>query len=168
MSQKGRRYPLKLKEAKEILRKASSRLGIDLDSFMGSASLMEVIDYEKVRVFIINGTPLLFEDETNLLPTLLFSEALNKLPRIVVDMGAVPYVCKGADVMAPGIVRIENEFKAGQIVVVSDMKYGKLLSLGEAMVDSVQARTMKKGPVARNLHYISDRFWQLLKTLGFT
>ena len=46
-------------------------------------------------------------------------------------MGAVPYVCKGATIMAPGIVRIEGDFSMGELVVVVDMKFGKALGIGE-------------------------------------
>ena len=157
---------MKSKEARIILNQASNRLKMNSEDLFGSQSQTEVIESERVRIFLINGRPLLFENENVVLPTLLFSEALRKLPKIIVDMGAVPYVCKGADVMAPGIVRIEGEFGRGQLLVVADVKHGKLLSLGESLVDSTSARTMKQGPIVKNLHYVSDKFWQLLKNLG--
>jgi len=168
MSQKGRRYPLKPKEAKSILNQASIRLKMDIEGVIGSHSSIEVVESERVRMFLANGRPVLFENESVLLPTLFFSEVLRNLPTIVVDMGAVPYVCNGADVMAPGIVRIEGEFDRGQFVVVADIKHCKLLSLGESLVDSVSARTMKQGPIVKNLHYVSDKFWQLLKAASDT
>ena len=166
MSQKGRRYLIKSKEAKIILDQVSSRLKMNGEGLFGSKSQTEIIESERVRIFLVNGKPLLFENENVVLPTLLFSEALRKLPKIIVDMGAVPYVCKGADVMAPGIVRIEGEFGRGQLLVVADVKHGKLLSLGESLVDSTSARTMTQGPIVKNLHYVSDKFWQLLKNFG--
>jgi len=136
------------------------------EGLFGSKSQTEIIESERVRIFLVNGKPLLFENENVVLPTLFFSEALRRLPKIIVDMGAVPYVCKGADVMAPGIVRIEGEFRSGQLLVVADVKYGKLLSLGESLVDSTNAKAMKQGPVVKNLHYVSDKVWQLLKNSG--
>ena len=66
---------------------------------------------------------------TRVLPTLLFTEFTAKAPKIVVDMGAIPYVCKGATVMAPGIVRVEGEFGKGDLVLIVDMKHGKALAL---------------------------------------
>ena len=163
MSQKGRRYPLKSKEARAILSQASNMLRIDVGSMFGSQSIIEVFESEWTQIFLVNGRPLLFKNENILLPTLFFSEVLEKLAKIVVDMGAVPYVCKGADIMAPGIVRIEGEFGKGELVVVVDVKHGKPLSLGESLLDSTTARTMKQGVVIKNLHYVSDRFWQLIK-----
>jgi PUA domain protein len=80
-------------------------------------------------------------------------------------MGAVPYVCKGATVMAPGIVRIEGEFGKGDLVVVVDMKHGKALGLGESLLDAETAKQTKKGPVVKTLHYVSDKIWDYTKTL---
>jgi PUA domain protein len=80
-------------------------------------------------------------------------------------MGAIPYVCKGATVMAPGIVRIEGEFKSGELVVIADMKHGKALALGESLLDAETARLTKKGPVVKTLHYVSDKVWDYIKTL---
>ena len=86
-------------------------------------------------------------------------------PKIVVDMGAVPYVCKGATVMAPGIVKIEGEFVKGDLVVVVDMKHGKALGLGETLMDAETARQTKKGPVTKTLHFVSDKIWDCIKSL---
>jgi PUA domain protein len=80
-------------------------------------------------------------------------------------MGAIPYVCKGADVMAPGIVRIEGEFSKGDLVLVVDEKHGKSLALGESLRDSQSARNLKQGPVVKNEHYVSDKIWNFAKTL---
>ena len=80
-------------------------------------------------------------------------------------MGAVPYVCKGADVMAPGIVRIEGEFSKGDLVLVVDVKFGKALALGESLMDAETAKATKKGPIVKTLHYVSDKIWDYTKTL---
>jgi predicted RNA-binding protein (TIGR00451 family) len=37
-------------------------------------------------------------------------------------MGAVPHICNGADIMAPGIVKVEREFQARAMAVVVDEK----------------------------------------------
>ena len=81
-------------------------------------------------------------------------------------MGAVPYVCKGATVMAPGIVRIEGEFVKGDLVLVTDMKFGKALALGESLMDDGTAKTTKKGQIVKTLHYVSDKIWDFTKTLS--
>ena len=165
MSQKGRRYSLKSKEAKPVLSQASERLKINLENIVGSKTNIEVAESEQIRIFLIDGRPVLFKAGETVLPTLLFKEILEKVPKIVVDMGAVPYVCKGADVMAPGIVRIDGNFSQGDIVVVVDEKHGKLLGLGESLLDSEAARIAKQGAVVKNYHFVSDKVWNFAKVL---
>jgi PUA domain protein len=126
---------------------------------------VEVVESDVGEVYLVSGKPLFFRSGGKILPTLLFSEFVAKAPKIVVDMGAVPYVCKGADVMAPGIVRVEGEFSEGDLVLVVDVKFGKALALGESLMDAQLARQTKKGPVVKTLHYVSDKIWGYTKTL---
>jgi len=160
-----RRYPLKAKEAKQIVEDASKKLRLDIEALFGSKANVEVVESDVGEIYLIDGKPVLFKAGDQILPTLLFSEFAAKAPKIVVDMGAIPYVCKGATVMAPGIVRIEGEFGKGDLVLVVDMKHGKALALGESLLDSGTARNTKKGPVVKNLHYVGDKVWDYIKTL---
>ena len=165
MPTKQRRYALKTKEAKQILTEASKNLKLDLEALFGSKVNVEVVESDVGSIYLIGGKPLLYKADDKVLPTLLFSEFTAQAPKIVVDMGAVPYVCKGADVMAPGIVRIEGEFSKGDLVLVVDMKFGKALALGESLYDAENAKQTKKGPVVKTLHYVSDKIWDYTKTL---
>jgi PUA-domain protein len=165
MPTKQRRYTLKTKEAKQILTEASKNLKLDLEALFGSKVNVEVVESDVGAVYLIGGKPLLYKAGDKVLPTLHFSEFTAQAPKIVVDMGAVPYVCKGADVMAPGIVRIEGEFSKGDLVLVADMKFGKALALGESLYDAEVAKQTKKGPVVKTLHYVSDKIWDHTKTL---
>ena len=144
MPTKQRRYPLKAKEAKQILEQASKTLKLDLEELFSKATV-EVVESDVGEVYLISGKPLLFKAGDKILPTLHFTEFTSRAPKIVVDMGAVPYVCKGATVMAPGIVRIEGEFCKGDLILVVDTKFGKALALGETLMDAVVARQTKKG-----------------------
>ena len=157
-----RRYPLKSKEAKQIIEQTNQtlKLGFDKDA------IVEVVESDVGEIYLIGGKPLLFKSGTRVLPTLLFNEFISKAPKIVVDMGAIPYVCKGATVMAPGIVRYEGEFATGDLVLVVDMKHGKALAIGEVLMDSATARTTKKGPIVKTLHFVSDKIWDYIKTLA--
>jgi PUA-domain protein len=165
MPTKQRRYPLKTKEAKQIVEEASKKLQLDLDTLFGAKANVEVVESDVGEIYLMEGKPILFKSGDRILPTLLFSEFIAKAPKIVVDMGAIPYVCKGATVMAPGIVRIEGEFIKGDLVLVVDMKHGKALALGESLLDAETAKQTKKGPVAKTLHYVSDKIWDYLKTI---
>jgi len=160
-----RRYTLKTKEAKQILTEASTRLKLDLEALFGGKANVEVVGSEVGLIYLIGGKPLLYKADDKILPTLHFTEFTAAAPKIVVDMGAVPHVCKGATVMAPGIVRIEGEFGKGDLVLVVDVKHGKALALGESLMDAQTARQTEKGPIAKTLHYVSDKIWGITKTL---
>jgi len=166
MPTKQRRFALKTKDAKQVLTEAQAKLKLDLDALFGAKAIVEVVESDVGEVYLIGGKPVLFRAGDKVLPTLLFTEFTSKAPKVVVDMGAVPYVCKGATVMAPGIVRIEGEFGKGDLVLVVDVKFGKALALGESLMDAEAARQTKKGPVVKTLHYVSDKIWDFTKTLA--
>jgi PUA-domain protein len=160
-----RRYPLKAKEAKLIIEDSSKKLKFDLEALYGAKANVEVVESDVGEIYLIEGKPILFKVGDTVLPTLLFSEYAAKAPKIVVDMGAIPYVCKGATVMAPGIIRVEGKFGKGDLVLIVDMKHGKALALGESLLDAETAKQTKKGPVVKTLHYVSDKIWEYIKTI---
>jgi len=165
MPTKQRRYPLKSKDAKQIMEEASIKLKLNLEELFEAKANVEVIESDVGEIYLIGGKPLLYKSTSGVLPTLLFAQFIAKAPKIVVDMGAIPYVCKGATVMAPGIVRVEGTFAAGDLVQVVDMKHGKALAVGEAIMDSATAGITKKGPVVKTLHFVGDKIWDYIKTL---
>ena len=166
MPTKQRRYVLKTKEARHILIEASTKLKLDLEKVFGPKVVVEVVESDVGLIYLIGGKPIFYTAGDKVLPTLLFSEFTTQAPKIVVDMGAVPHVCKGADVMAPGIVRIEGEFSKGDIALIIDIKYGKALALGQSLYDAETAKKTKKGPIVKTLHYVSDKIWDYSKTLA--
>jgi PUA-domain protein len=166
MPTKQRRYSVKSKEAKQILNEVSERLKVNVEDLFGSKVNVEVAETDIGKIYLINGKPLFFKVGERLLPTLLFPEFASQAPKIVVDMGAVPYVCNGADVMAPGIVRVEGEFGEGDLVLVVDEKHRKPLALGESIYDAESARNTKQGAVVKTFHFVSDKIWNLAKTLS--
>jgi len=78
-------------------------------------------------------------------------------------MGAVPYICNGADVMAPGVVQIEGEFQADEFLLVIDERHRKPLAIGKALFNSEHMRNLKQGRIIKNLHYVGDKLWKLLR-----
>ena len=161
-----RRYPLKAKEAKQIVEEASRKLRLNMEELFDAKAIVEVVESDAGEIYLIEGKPVLFKAGDTVLPTLLFNEFTAKAPKVVVDMGAIPYVCKGATVMAPGIVRIEGEFGKGDLVLIVDMKHGKSLAVGESLLDVETAKGTKKGPVVKTLHYVSDKIWDYIKTIA--
>lgn len=80
-------------------------------------------------------------------------------------MGAVKFVCNGAKIMRPGITKFDT-FKKDDIIIVKDQTYGKSLAVGIALDDSEIAASKSKGYVIDNLHYISDKFWEIHKEIA--
>ena len=98
------------------------------------------------------------------IPFLSETGLLERFPKIVVDMGAVKFVCNGATVMRPGIKNY-SEFEKDQIVCVVEESRNKFLAIGRSLVSSKDMATMAKGEVVKNLHYVSDRFWEAAKEI---
>jgi PUA-domain protein len=166
MSIKHRRYPLKSKQAKQLLNEVSERLKVNMEALLGSKTNVEVVVADVGNIYLVNGKPLFFTVKKEVLPTLLFQDFVFHAPKVVVDMGAVPYVCNGADVMAPGVVRVEGEFDKGDLVLVVDEKHGKPLALGVSLQDAETTRETKQGAVVKNVHFVSDKIWNFVKTLA--
>jgi len=163
MPKKPRRHFLKEKEVKKLLLDFSQRLKTNSEQLLGAKTHIEVNETEAAEIFFFNGKPLLARLDGELFPTLVFEEVFPFLPRIVVDMGAVPYVCKGADVMAPGVVNIQGEFKENDLLLVVDERHGKPLALGIALFNSQAMKNVKHGKIVKNIHYVGDKLWKALR-----
>ena len=98
------------------------------------------------------------------LPFLSETTVLEKFPYVMVDMGAVKFMCNGANVMRPGIKNY-SDFEKDSIVCIIEESQHKFLAVGKAMVSSNELESMEKGEVIKNLHYISDKFWETGKTI---
>jgi PUA domain protein len=98
-------------------------------------------------------------------PFLSETQMLEKFPYVMVDMGAVKFMCKGANVMRPGIKK-HSDFQKDDIVCIIEESHHKFLAVGKTLVSSQEMETMEKGEVVKNLHYVSDKFWEVGKTLS--
>ena len=98
------------------------------------------------------------------IPFLSEAGLLERFPKIVVDMGAVKFVCDGATVMRPG-VKNYSAFEKDQLVCVVEESRNKFLAIGRSLVSSNDMTSMTKGEVVKNLHYVSDRFWEAAKEI---
>lgn len=163
MPEKSRRYFLRDKEARILLETASRRLKVDLGRIFGSKVNVELVETEFAEIILINGRPLLAKVGENVYPTLVFSEYFSIAPKVVVDMGAIPFVCKGANVMAPGIRRFEGKFARGDLVFIVDEKHGKPIALGETLVGVDEAEKTERGIIINNIHFVGDRLWNFIK-----
>lgn len=146
---------MRRRDVKRLKEEAGALIGTVERNIVGRAEIDGTI------VYLFNGAVILARRDDILFPTLT-NPGLERLPSVYVDMGAVPFVCNGADVMAPGITEVSGEFEEGELVVVRDVKHGKGLAVGKALVTSVEMREMKKGKTIRNLHYVGDKLWKVV------
>jgi PUA domain protein len=163
LSEIKRRHFLREKEAAQLLHDSSEKLNIDLRQLFNNKIQLEEAETQTAKIFFINNKPLMAIFNSALVPTLFSNEILDALPRIVVNMGAVPHLCNGADLMAPGVVRIEKAYNKDNYVVVVDERHNKPLAIIIALEDSQTARNMTHGKIARNIHYVGDALWNQFK-----
>lgn len=123
---------------------------------------IQVIEVEENNCVLTTSDFFAVKVEKNILPLLTNENVLNSFPSVTIDMGAIRFICNGANVMRPGIVSTD-EFNKDDIVVVKDNKHGKYLAVGIALVASKEVQTMLKGQVINNMHYVSDKFWKSYK-----
>ena len=110
----------------------------------------------------VNFKILRLEDE--FIPFLSESELLESFPNVTVDMGAVKFMCNGANVMRPGI-KNHTVFSKDEIVCIVEESQHKFLAVGKSLIDSSEMEQMTKCEVLKNLHYISDKYWEISKTI---
>lgn len=115
----------------------------------------QIITGQGIKILKINEDYVPFLSETQL---------LEKFPHVTVDMGAVKFMCKGANVMRPGI-KGYTEFEKEKIVCIIEESQHKFLAVGKSLVSSLELEIMEKGEVIKNMHYISDKFWEIGKTI---
>ena len=98
------------------------------------------------------------------IPFLSQTEMLKKFPYVMVDMGAVKFMCNGANVMRPGIKKY-SDFEKDNLVCIIEESQNKFLAVGKALVSSQDVENMEKGEIVKNIHYISDKYWEIGKTI---
>ncbi len=122
----------------------------------------DIISYdEKKQIYYINKKPIIIIKKNKKIPHLKEKKLINwdYFKSIIIDMPAVPYILRGADLLRPGIVEYEN-FKKKEIVIIKDEKNKVKLSIMETIVDSESLKELKKGRIAENLHYFNDKYWK--------
>ncbi len=120
-------------------------------------SRAEEVRFESATAYLCDGKPWKLKVQEQLVPWLTQD---NGLKRVVIDMGAVPFIAKGANLMGPGIVKHDSPQK-GELVSIVDEKNQKQLAIGIVITDGIQPQ----GKTITVLHYAGDRYWEALKTL---
>lgn len=147
-------------ESADILRSVSDKWKIELSK--NKNLKVHYLDND-AQIIIGNGFKIL-KIMNEYFPFLSETSLLEKFPNVMVDMGAVKFMCNGANVMRPGI-RNYTEFKKNEIVCVIEESKHKFLAVGIAILDSSELDGMSKGEVIKNIHYISDKYWEAGKII---
>lgn len=150
---------LKDKEVKQVLREFTERYPAS-EPVLRLVNDVEEQPVGRGLVFFLNGRPLLLRIDSGLHPSLKFDELMPFLPKVVVDMGAVAHIANGAHIMRPGIKEITSDFNKGDLLLIVDEKFGKNIALGTADIDSNAMKSVSKGKVIANVHYVGDDFWK--------
>ena len=112
---------------------------------------MEFPKMKNVRVHqILNDAQIITGDglkilkiEEDYLPFLSETKILEKFPNVEVDMGAVKFMCKGANLMRPGIKKF-TEFEKDKLVCIVEETHHKFLAVGKSVVSSAELENMEK------------------------
>ncbi len=123
---------------------------------------MEIIKTNLPDLILVNNEPLvMFVDETPF-PTLKGAlKADIKSKYVVVDMGAVKFMAKGADVMSPGITEADPSIQEGDLVIIIDENHRKPLATGRSLISGAEMVESSKGKAVKTLHFIGDEIWNL-------
>ena len=147
-------------ETSALLKTVAERWGIEFPKIK-NVKVHQILD--DAQIITGAGVKILKVDD-DYLPFLSETETLEKFPSVTVDMGAVKFMCKGANVMRPGIKKF-TAFEKDKLVCIVEESQHKFLAVGKAMVSSSELENMEKGEIVKNLHYISDKFWETGKTI---
>ena len=142
------RVQLKSKEAKKL---------INYNYSVNKKDRTEILDD---RILLINSKPSFFLHNDKWLPTLQTLQEHSLLKEVIVDMGAVKFVIKGADIMRPGIKEIDETIESGEYIVILDENNKKPLAVGKTLFSGKEIKSMESGKVIENIHYVGDDLWK--------
>lgn len=153
------RHRLKEREVKELIVDLKKRFSGD---FFAVTSAVDVGTLEEFTVILVNDSiDFLMYDTTPVFTLLGVQKYQPKNNFVVVDMGAISFITKGADVMAPGITDADSGIKNDDVVWICDEKHHKPLAIGVALMTGEEMKTKQPGKAIKTLHYVGDRLWVL-------
>ena len=120
-------------ETTALLKTVSERWGIELPK-MKNVKVHQILD--DAQIITGNGIKILKVDD-DYLPFLSETEMLEKFPAVTVDMGAVKFMCKGANLMRPGIKEF-TKFEKDKLVCIVEESQHKFLAVGKSIVSSTE------------------------------
>lgn len=152
-----KRYYLQKKKFKKV----KEQLG-DFSTLIKSKSKVEILEGEPYDILLIDRKPLIMMIDDKPVPTLKGALELEIMTNyVVVDMGAVKFVAKGADIMSPGITEADLKIKKGDFVIIVDETHRKPLAVGKSLISGPEMVKNTEGKAIKTIHYIGDKIWNL-------
>ena len=151
------------RDSTDMISKIETSLGLSLD--LPKSAQAQCTEPEDGVVFVVLEGFEFVQSGEAFFPFLGSPGTLALFPTAMVDEGAIKFLLNGADVMRPGIKKLDDWGAAGKMVVVREEKKGRAIAVGTSMVSSGDAQGMTKGGCIKNLHRVGDRFWNLHKSL---
>ena len=153
------RHRLKERDVKQLTAEFQTWCGGD---FLNGTEVVGVGSVEEYTVLLVNDSIdfLMLNDKM----VLTLQGVMKYQPNaryVVIDMGAVGFIIKGADVMAPGVTDVDPLIQKGDFVWVCDEKHRKPLATGFALMSGEDMKTKQPGKAVKTLQYVGDRFWTL-------
>ncbi len=153
-----KRKRIRTKETKVLAQQLEEAIGVPVFS---EDDPVDIAESEGFNVVFVGNEilALIYEDK----PFLTVRGILKYKPErnwVTVDMGAVPFVTNGADVMGPGIVDADENITEGDLVWIRDVNHMVPLAVGVACCDTETLRAKQKGKVIKTLHNVGDKLWK--------
>jgi PUA-domain protein len=114
-------------------------------------------------IILIKKEPRFFKEKSQDAEWIPFVDVAReiKMKRVVIDQPAVPYISGGADVMRPGIVKVDEDIIKDDFVAIVDQKNQVPIAIGKAMFNAADITAMDKGKAIKTVHSVGDKYWTL-------
>ncbi len=83
----------------------------------------------------------------------IFENQRTQKKTITVDKGAVQYIKDGYNVLAPGVVSIDDTLRKGEAAIALSPE-GEVLSIGNMRIDAKELKNIEKGVVLKPKHFL--------------
>jgi len=158
-----KKWVLSRRDSAEMVQKIESSLGKALN--LPKSAQAECAEPEEGVVFVNLDGLTFVKAGDSFVPFLGSPKVLEMFPSVTVDEGAIRFLLNGADIMRPGIRKLDDWGSPGAIVVVKEEKKGRAIAIGLSTVSGSEASEMTKGSCLKNLHHVGDRYWTLHKAV---
>ena len=158
-----KKWVLSRRDSVEMIGQIEATLGLSLG--LPKASQVDCAEPEEGVVFVTAGGFEFVQYGGKFVPFLGSPETMGLFPSATVDEGAIRFLINGADVMRPGVRRMDDWGETGRVIIVKEEKKGRAIAVGLSTVTSAEAKAMTKGSCIKSLHHVGDRFWNLHKAV---